>query len=89
MGEEYARNIDELVAQKDYVGAAAPQALMDALGSAADQAQEEHAAAGKAGELDSQEVKCEQEIGSCLARKDYAGAAVAQAELAQRRSASG
>ena len=86
--EEYARNIDDLVAQKDYTGAAALQALMDALGSAADQAQEEHAAAGGAGALTSQEAKCEQEIGSCLARTDYASAAVAQSELAQHRSAS-
>ena len=61
---------------------------MDALGSAADQAQEDHAVAGQAGALDPQEAECEQVIESCLARKDYGGAAVAQAELAQRRSAS-
>ena len=38
--EEYARKIDDLVAQKDYAGAAALHALMDTLGSAAGQAQE-------------------------------------------------
>ena len=77
------------MAQKDYTGAAALQALMDALGSAADQAQEEHAAAGQAGALVFQEVKCAQEIENYLARKDYAGVAAAQGELVQRRSAPG
>ena len=69
--------------------AAAVQALMGAPGSAAGQAQEEHAAAGQAGALDSQEAKCAQEIENCLARKDNASAAAAHAELVQRRSAPG
>ena len=50
--EEGARNIDELLAQKDYGGAAALQARMGTLGSAADQAQEEHEATGGAGAVD-------------------------------------
>ena len=45
------------------------------------------AAAGRARALTSQEAKCEQEIGSCLARKDYAGAAVAQAEKKANKDA--
>ena len=56
--EEYARKIDDLVAQKDYTGAAALQALMGtprplAKVSTSGQAQEAHAAAGQAEVLDS------------------------------------
>ena len=43
----------------------------------------------KLGPWTSQEAKCVQEIEQCLTRKDYAGAAARQAELVQRRSATG
>ena len=85
--EEYARKIDELLAQKDYASAPTLQALMDTLGSAAGQAQEEHEAAGGTGALDPQEAKCAQDIETGLAGKDHAGVVAARAELVQRRSA--